>query len=91
MNRFWKKIKKGTINIWNVLDGNKTTIGAILLVAAKGGKAFAPNLLDPAQYDFVEMVGAGLAGVGIGHKVIKAKPVNDAIKRAQRSIRKDRQ
>lgn len=88
MKKIWKFVKNKTVRTWNFLDGKKTTIGTVLYVAAKAGQAFAPNLIDPAQYEFVEMVGAGLAGVGLTHKAVKTRVVNDAIKRAQQSFRK---
>ena len=43
------------------------------------------KVLD-AQYEFIEYVGEGLIGLGLGHKAVKTKTVTDAIKRAQSSM-----
>ena len=73
---------------WSYFDGKKTYLGAIVYFAAKGGQAFAPNLLPKEQYEFIELVGEGLLGFGLGHKIVKSQTVNDAIKKAQSSIKK---
>ena len=51
-------------DIWKWLDGNKTTIGMLIL-------AIAPHLPDDWQ-PIVYAIGTTIAGVGGGHKVKKA-------------------
>lgn len=84
MKKIWKNIKGSALKSWKYLDGKKMFIGGAIFLFAKGGKALAPNLLEPAQYEFLEYVGEGIAGVGWMHKVAKTNTVNDAIKRAQK-------
>lgn len=84
MKKIWQGLKKA----WDYFNGKKTYIGAIVYFAAKGGQAFAPTLLPHEQYEFIEMVGEGLLGIGIGHKLVKSETVNNAIKKAQNSIQK---
>lgn len=57
--------------IWKNLDGVKTITGNIILIASLGLQAFFPELLTPAQYNFIDIVGAALSGVGLGHKAVK--------------------
>ncbi len=83
-----KKIWQGLGKAWNYFNGKKTYIGGIVYLVAKGGQAFAPSLLPREQYEFIEMVGEGLLGLGIGHKMVKSQTVNDAIKKAQGMVNK---
>ncbi len=80
-----KKIFK---KIWIFLSGKKTIIGASIMLAAKGGKTFFPDLLAPEQYEFIETLGEGITTLGIGHKMVKAENVNEAIKRATKRFRR---
>lgn len=83
-----KKIWQGLGKAWNYFDGKKTYIGGIVYLLAKGGQAFAPTLLPPQQYEFIQIVGESLLGVGLGHKLVKSDTVNNAIKKAQNSMQK---
>jgi len=82
-----KKIWQGLGSVWNYFNGKKTYIGGIVYLLAKGGQAFAPTLLPHDQYEFIQIVGESLLGVGLGHKLVKSETVNNAIKKAQSSIK----
>ena len=60
------------INAW--LNGKKTVLGAAAIILAGLG-AFATNLGDGLQVQdlitLAQEVGAGLAILGIGHKIVK--------------------
>lgn len=83
-------MKKLFIKTWNFLNNKKTIIGGGVYLLAKGGQLFFPQLLDPAQYEFAQELGAGIAAFGAGHKVVKVKQVNEAISRATQSFKKKR-
>lgn len=70
-----KALKK----IWDSLNGNKTTIGMLIVLVAQGFKVFAPNFINPDQTDFIETVGMALGGAGLFHKGIKNNNVQNAI------------
>ena len=76
-------MKKHIIKAWRYFTGKKTIIGGSLVLLAKGGQAFFPDLLPEAQYEFIETLGEGIMGVGMLHKVVRTDKVNDAIKLAQ--------
>lgn len=69
--------------IWQLLSGNKTTIGMIIVLAAQGLKLFAPDLLTGEQYNFIESAGLAIGGVGLAHKGVKAK-INYSISKANK-------
>ncbi len=50
--------------IWNFLDGNKTTIGSMLVAAGR--------FLPPDVAIFTDIIGLAIGGTGTVHKVRKA-------------------
>ena len=82
-----KKLFKKT---WEFLNNKKTIIGGGIYLLAKGTQVFYPELLDPAQFEFIKEVGAGITAFGAGHKVFKVKQVNEAISRATQSFKRKR-
>ncbi len=73
---------------WKYLTGKKTLIGAAVMLAAKGGTLFFPDLLDEKVYEFLAELGAGIAALGFSHKAVSNTKVNDAIRNAQRYAKK---
>ena len=65
--------------IWDSLNGNKTTIGMVIVLVAQGVKVFAPGFITPDQSNFIETVGLTLGGAGLFHKGIKNNNVQNAI------------
>ena len=65
--------------VWNYLNGNKTAIGMLLLLAAQGSQAFFPNLMTAEQINFLELTGSIIGGVGIVHKGAKSKAGQDLL------------
>lgn len=77
------KAKNFIQKIWKGLDGKKTTIGAIIVIANKGMQVFFPKFLTPDQYQFIEDSAMALTGAGLFHKTIKSKEkISTAIKKA---------
>lgn len=70
-------------NIWEFLNGNKTTFGMVLVLVAQGLKVFAPGLITPEQAAFIEQTGMILGGVGVAHKGLKSEKVQNAINKAK--------
>ena len=65
------------MKIWEALNGNKTTIGAIFLFAATVMTTVVVGIwhvnagwVDPLTKTF-EWVGMAVTGLGLGHKAIK--------------------
>jgi len=72
-----------TLNrLWNSLNGNKTTIGMVVVLVAQGIKVFAPGFITPEQLNFIETAGMVIGGGGLIHKGIKNEKINQAIKKA---------
>ena len=68
--------------LWQILNGNKTTIGMIIVLVAQGVKVFAPTFLTPDQVNFIETAGMVIGGGGLLHKGIKNQTINNAINKA---------
>lgn len=73
---------------WNWFSGKKSVIGTVVWLGAKGVGAFAPQLLDPAQVDFIENLGLGIMSLGGVHKITKIKSVTDAINRGTKMYKR---
>lgn len=58
-------------NLWEWLNGRKTKIGAVALVIITGAKTL--GWLDPATADVLLGLAGTLFGVGVAHKVQKAR------------------
>ena len=69
--------------IWNAINGNKTTIGMIIVLLSQGMKLFVPGVLSPEQLTYIESIGLMIGGVGVGHKALKTDRVKNAINRAK--------
>ena len=82
-------MKKFLRKSWKYLTGKKTLIGAGFMLAAKGGLLFFPELLDAKIYEFISEIGAGIAALGFTHKAANNKEVNNAIRNAQRFMKKE--
>ena len=65
--------------IWSFLNGNKTAIGMLLLLAAQGSQAFFPHLMNKEQIDFLEAAGTVIGGIGVIHKGAKSKIGQDLL------------
>lgn len=57
--------------LWDKINGSKTVIGTVILVASMGVQAFFPHALSPEQFQFIDLVGATISGVGLAHKGVK--------------------
>lgn len=69
--------------IWDALNGNKTTIGMVVVLVSQGFKLFAPGLMTPDQYQFIETTGMVIGGFGLAHKGVKNR-INSAIDKANK-------
>lgn len=62
------------MKIWEFLNGKKTTIGALLMVAAQAltllGYGEWANIIKQVS-EIIHNLGIGIASVGLGHKAIK--------------------
>jgi len=58
---------------WNWLNGRKTVIGTVIILAAEGVKLFFPELIEPQKIEFVQSIGMILGGVGLVHKGAKTE------------------
>lgn len=57
-------------NIWNWVNGHKTTIGAIALMVVNS--AYVEELItNPNLYTLAQGIAGTIFGVGLAHKVIK--------------------
>lgn len=72
---------KTLTKIWNALNGNKTTIGMVIVLVSQGFKVFAPNLIPKEQLDFIESTGMAIGFGGVFHKGIKNNSVKNALSR----------
>ena len=57
--------------IWDKINGSKTVIGTVIMIASMGVQAFFPDALSPEQFQFIDAVGAVISGVGLAHKGVK--------------------
>lgn len=57
-------------NIWNWLNGNKTTIGLVLGYLI--GQTWFDSLVGPPAVDAISWIANTFLGVGLVHKAIKA-------------------
>ena len=73
---------KAAKDIWNLLNGNKTTIGMIVVLVTQGIKVFMPEFLTAEQFTFMETIGMIIGGGGIIHKGVKNQTINNAINKA---------
>jgi len=71
-----KKLKQ----LWEFLNGKKTTIGMLLMLLAQGIQAFLPETLTPEQIQFIQTTGTIIGGAGVIHKAGKTKTVQQLIK-----------
>ena len=56
---------------WNWFDGNKTSIGAILLLIVNSG--YVESLItNPDLYMLAQSIASAILGIGLAHKVKKA-------------------
>lgn len=55
-----------------------------VVLASQGLKLFAPSLMTPDQYQFIETAGMVIGGFGLAHKGAK---VTSAINRAAKSVK----
>ena len=76
-----KTLKK----LWYALNGNKTTIGMAVVLISQGLELFAPGLMTPEQYQFIEKAGMVIGGGGILHKGIKSNVVNNALNKISKN------
>lgn len=56
---------------WNKLNGNKTTIGMVVVLVTQGLKLFLPDLMTIEQYNYIETAGMVIGGFGLAHKGVK--------------------
>lgn len=71
--------------IWNALNGNKTTIGMVVVLVSQGLKLFVPGLMTPEQYQFIETAGMVIGGGGLLHKGIKSSVINNALSKVNKN------
>ena len=75
---------KTLAKIWNALNGNKTTIGMIIVLVSQGFKVFTPGLIPLEQLNFIESIGMSIGGVGLFHKGVKNDKMNKIINKSLR-------
>ena len=67
-------------NIWKYLKGKKRIISLVVLIANAGVSAFFPNTLTPEIYNWINLAGSAVGGVGVWDAVQdnlkKSKTVN---------------
>lgn len=66
-----KKLKQ----LWEFLNGKKTSIGMVVMLTAQAIQVFAPNLMPAEQTEFLQTLGALIGGFGLAHKAGKTKTV----------------
>jgi hypothetical protein len=64
-----KKLKQ----LWNYLNGKKTSIGLAVMLTAQAIQVFAPNLMAVEQTEFLQTLGALIGGFGLVHKGTKTE------------------
>ncbi len=65
------------MKFWNWINGNKTNIGAILLLIINS--TYVESLItNPDLYTLAQTVASAILGVGLAHKVRKAIKPEDA-------------
>ena len=57
------------VKAWTWLSGKKTVVGATILLVAQGIEIWTSDV--PQVVEMLRYVGAAIAGVGIGHKLVK--------------------
>lgn len=76
-----KKLKQ----LWNYLNGKKTSIGLAVMLTAQAIQVFAPNLMPRDQTEFLQTLGALIGGFGLVHKGAKTKQVQDLLHKTKQS------
>ena len=70
--------------VWNMLNGNKTVIGMIIVLVVQGVKVFAPDVMTIEQLNYIETIGMAFGGVGLVHKGVKNDKMNKIINKSLR-------
>lgn len=73
-------MKKKLKQLWEFLNGKKTSIGMAVMLAAQAIQVFAPNLMPAEQTEFLQTLGALVGGFGLAHKAGKTKPIQQLMK-----------
>ena len=63
----------------------KRNFGIGITITSIGLQAFAPGLMTPAQFKFIELIGGSIAGWGWLHNVVNnSNKINSVVKKAQK-------